>query len=176
MRHCWKGLKNGWKIQQCPHWDTTLEYTRHLANTSSQKKTTHTESTKEPPSGLAIKQGCDILYAIFDIMLLAIRHEYPLQCWKTVWMLFIEKELGNLHLDRLQCIMIFEADWQLLLKWHLSYGFLPKTKEAGTLVYAQGGGHKGCSAIDQAAQQIIETKVIHLHQHTTIDLYLDLCQ
>jgi len=58
-------------------------------------------------------------------------------------MLFIEKELGNLHINHLHCIMIFEANWQLLLKWHLSYGFLPKTEEAGTLVYAQGGNCKG---------------------------------
>jgi len=127
-------------------------------------------------SGPAITQGRDILFAIFDIMLLAIRHKYPLQCWKTVWTLFIKKELSNPHLDRLHCIMIFEANWQLLLKWHSSYGFLPKTKEAGTLRYAQGGGRKGHSAIDQAAQQIVETEITHLHQQTAINLYLDLRQ
>jgi len=89
-------------------------------------------------------------------------------------MLFIEKELGNPHLDQLRCIMIFKADWQLMLKWHSSYGFLPKTEEARTLVYAQGGGRKGHSAIDQAAQQIVETKITHLRQQTAINLYLDL--
>jgi len=46
--------------------------------------------------------------------------------------------------------MIFKANWQLLLKWHLSYGFLPKTEECSTLTPAQGGGQKGCSTIDQA--------------------------
>jgi len=69
--------------------------------------------------------------------------------------------------------MIFKADWQLLLKWHSSYGFLPKT-EHKTLVYKQGGGQKGCSAIDQATQQIVETETIHMNQQPTIDLYLDL--
>jgi len=72
--------------------------------------------------------------------------------------------------------MIFEADWQLILKWHSSYGFLPKTKQVGTLVYAQGSGCKGHSAIDQATHQIIETEVIHLCQNNAIDLYLDLRQ
>jgi len=72
--------------------------------------------------------------------------------------------------------MIFEADWQLLLKWHSSYGFLLKTEAAGTLGYLQGGGRKGRSAINQAAQQIVETEIIHLHQQTAIDLYLDLRQ
>jgi len=89
-------------------------------------------------------------------------------------MIFIEKELGNLSMDRLWCIMIFEADWQLLLKWHLSYGFLPKTEQAGMLVHTQGGGQKGRSAIDQAMQHIVENKIIHLCQQPSIDIYLDL--
>jgi len=70
--------------------------------------------------------------------------------------------------------MIFEADWQLLLKWHLSYGFLPVTEKAGTLAVAQGGGQKGWSAIDQATQQVLKTELVHLQQTSTIDLYLDL--
>jgi len=63
-----------------------------------------------------LKQGHDILYLIFNIMSLALKHTYTLNCWKMVWMIFIEKELGNPDLNRLRCIMIFEADWQLLLK------------------------------------------------------------
>jgi len=43
------------------------------------EKNTPTKSSEAPPSSLAITQGRDILYAIFDIMLLAICHEYPLQ-------------------------------------------------------------------------------------------------
>jgi len=70
--------------------------------------------------------------------------------------------------------MIFEANWQLLLKYHSSYGFLPKTEEAGQLVHAQGGC-KGCSMIDQVMQQVVETKITHLNQQTMLDLYLDLC-
>jgi len=44
----------------------------------------------------------------------------------------------------------------------------------GTLVNAQGGGHKGSSAIDQATQQIVETEITNLNQKPTLDLYLDL--
>jgi len=69
--------------------------------------------------------------------------------------------------------MLFEADWQLLLKWHSSYGFLPNSKAAGTLTSAQGGGRKGRSTIDQATQQIIETELIKLSQKPAIDLFLD---
>jgi len=53
-------------------------------------------------------------------MSLALQHTYTLEWWKTVWTLFIEKELGNPDLNWLCCIMLFEADWQLLLKWHSS--------------------------------------------------------
>jgi len=71
--------------------------------------------------------------------------------------------------------MIFKANWQLLPKYHLSYGLLPKTEEEGQLVHAQDRGHKGCSAINQAMQQIVETEITHMNQKTTLDLYLDLC-
>jgi len=87
--------------------------------------------------------------------------------------MFIEKDLGNPDLNLLRCIMIFEADWQLLLKWHSSYGFLPKSEQAKALTPAQGGGHKGCSAIDQATQQVIDTEIIKLNQRPAIDLFLD---
>jgi len=87
--------------------------------------------------------------------------------------MFIEQELGNPDLARLCCIMLVKADWQLQLKWHSSYGFLPKCKHKHMLTDAQGGGRKGCSAIDQATQQVIETEVIQLHQWLAMDLFLD---
>jgi len=108
-------------------------------------------------------------------MSLAVKHTYPLKCWQTIWTIFIEKEIGNLNIDQLRCIMIFEADWQLLLKWHSSYGFLPKTKAAGMLTPTQGGGQKGRSAIDQAVEHIVETEIVHLRQQPSIDIYLNLC-
>jgi len=63
-----------------------------------------------------LKQGCNVLFLICDIISLAFTHTYTLNQWKTVWAIFIEKDLGNPDLNRLWCIMIFEADWQLLLK------------------------------------------------------------
>jgi len=76
-------------------------------------------------------------------MSLVLLHTYMLNCWKTVWTLFIEKELGNPDLNCLCCIMLFEANQQLLLKWHSFYGFLPKSETAHTLTPAQGVGCKG---------------------------------
>jgi len=107
-------------------------------------------------------------------MNIALKHTYPLQWWRKVWTMFIEKELGNPDINCLRCIMLFEADWQLLLKWYSSYGFLPATEKAGESAIKQSGGWKGWSAINQATQQIVETKSIHLNQHPALDLYLDL--
>jgi len=70
--------------------------------------------------------------------------------------------------------MIFEVDWQLLLKWHLAYGFLPKSKVAQSLTPVQGGGQKGHSAINQVTQQVVEIEIVHLHQCPALDLFLDL--
>jgi len=83
-------------------------------------------------------------------MSLALQHTYTLNHWKTVWTVFIEKDPGNPDINFLRCIMIFEADWQLLLKWQSAYGFLLKSKANNTLTLVQGGSCKGCSAIDQA--------------------------
>jgi len=88
--------------------------------------------------------------------------------------MFIEKDPGNLDLQCLWCLMIFEVDWQLLLKWHSSYGFLPKAEQAKTLTPNQGGGRKGRSAIDQALQQVAKIKITKLEQKPHLLLYLDL--
>jgi len=74
---------------------------RHVTKGKKKSMENPPETTTDHPTEPAIKQGHDILCAIFDIMLLAIHHEYPLQQWKMVWTLFIKKELGNLHLDQL---------------------------------------------------------------------------
>jgi len=168
-------LQNG--IKKWPEKTTTSPSGRHLGIYKSLQK--HVLSKEElealsPEQAEApLKQGRDVLFLIFDILSLTLRHTYTLNRWKTVWTLFIEKEIGNPDLNRLRCIMIFEADWQLLLKWHSSYGFLPKSEAANTLTPAQGGGRKGRSAIDQATQQVIETELIKLNQSAAIDMFLD---
>ncbi len=167
-------------LKKWPERTTTSPSGRHLGIYKSlgkhviKKKKNNDTPPDTPEETSPLKQGRDVLYLMFDLMALALTHAYPLQRWRKVWTLFIEKEIGNPDLERLRCIMLFEADWQLLLKWHSSYGFLPKTEKARTLAYEQGGGRKGRSAIDQATQQIVENELVHLEQTTTIDLYLDL--
>ncbi len=172
----YKDLQNG--IKKWPEKTTTSPSGRHLGIYKSLQR--HVLSKDELDSLLLeeasclLKQGCDILYLVFDIMSIALKHNYTLEQWKTVWTMFIEKELGNPDLNRLRCIMIFEADWQLLLKWHSAYGFLPKSKQQEMLTPLQGSSRKGRSAIDQVTQQIVETELIQLTQCLAVDLYLDL--
>jgi len=158
-------LQNG--IKKWPEKTTTSPSGRHLGIYKSlQRHTVKKEDQPELPPNVPppiLTQGRDVLYLIFDIMNLALQHTHTLQRWKKVWTMFIEKDLGNPDLNLLRCIMIFEADWQLLLKWHSSYGFLPKSEQAKALTPAQGGGRKGCSAIDQATQQVIDTEIIKLN-------------
>jgi len=171
-------LLNG--IKKWPERTTTSPSGRHLGLYKALGK--HVIERRQSDKGQApqasnpheLNDGRDVLYIIFDLMTLALRQAYLLKRWRKVWTIFIEKELGNPDINRLRCIMIFEADWQLFLKYYSSYGFLPKTEEAGQLVQAQGGGRKGRSAIDQATQQVVETEITHLNQRTTLDLYLDL--
>jgi len=168
-------LQNG--IKKWPEKTATSPSSRHLGIYKSLQRHVLTQEEKDnlPPTQAAelLKEGCDVLFLIFDIMSLALLHTYTLDRWKTVWTVFIEKELGNPDLNRLRCIMLFEADWQLLLKWHSSYGFLLKSEIAKTLTPAQGGGRKGRSAIDQATQQVIETEIVTLNQRSALDLFLD---
>ncbi len=164
-------------IKKWPERTTTSPSGRHLGIYKSLRR--HVKEKKKetdvPDAAIPgkIEQGRDVLYLIFDIMSLALQHTYTLERWKTVWTMFLEKDLGNPDINLLRCIMIFEADWQLLLKWHSSYGFLPRTEHAHTLTTDQGGGRKGRSTIDQALQLIAESELIRLNQRPTIDLFLD---
>jgi len=164
-------------IKKWPERTTTSPSGRHLGIYKSlQRHVVHKDDSTSPPGTPQepITQGRNVLYLIFDIMALALQHSYTLHRWKTVWTIFIEKDLGNPALNRLRCLMIFEADWQLLLKWHSAQGFLPKSEAAQTLTHTQGGGRKGRSAIDQATQQVAETELIQLNQRNALDLFLDL--
>jgi len=83
---------------------------RHLKEKDSDKgKNKKADGPEEPQ--LRIQQGRDVLYVIFNILNLALRHSHTLEWWKTVWTMFIEKDPGNPDLQRLRCLMLFEADW-----------------------------------------------------------------
>jgi len=77
---------------------------------------------------------------IYWLLQLALRHTHVYQRWRTVWNMYLEKKPGNLRIDLLRTLHLFEADYNLLLKWHSSKGFMTKAERNHTLQDNQGGG------------------------------------
>jgi len=72
-------------IQKWPERTTTSPSGRHLGIYKSlgkhvvQKKKTNSTNPEPTQNNEAVKQGRDVLFLIFDIMTLAVKHAYPLQ-------------------------------------------------------------------------------------------------
>jgi len=78
---------------------------------------------------------------------LAITHTHTYNCWHTIWMLLLEKDPGDPQIDCLQTIHLYEADYNLLLKWVASQGFILRSKKAQCITNNQGSKHPGRSTI-----------------------------
>jgi len=68
----------------------------------------------------------------------------------SIWNPFIEKDLGNLQIDRLKTLQIIEANYNLLLKWFGPQSILKHTKTHQQLTDNQCGSCKGRSMINLA--------------------------
>jgi len=97
-------------IRKWPEQTTTSPLGRHLGiyktlrkHVVEKKKNAINETSTDNDAMGTITQGRDILYLIFDLMSLALKHTYPLKRWRKVWTIFIEKEMGNPDIDRLRC-------------------------------------------------------------------------
>jgi len=97
----YKELQNG--IKKWPEKTTTSPSGCHLGIYKSLQCHVLSQEEKDnlSPTQAAepLKEGCDVLFLIFDIMSLALLHTYMLNQWKTVWTISIEKELGNPDLN-----------------------------------------------------------------------------
>jgi len=109
-------------------------------------------------------------------MKLAIKHTFPYEHWWKVWNMFLKKELGNPRIGKLRTLHIFKVDYNLLLKWYSSMGFLPQAELHGRLHDSQGGGCPGWSAIDLACKKIVLYNHIRITRSTAIDLSKDIAK
>jgi len=106
-----------------------------------------------PPPDLPPRTyGQDIMRYIYWLLQLALRHTHVFQHWTTVWNMYLKKT-GNPQIDLLCTLHLFEADYNLLLKWHSSKGFMAKAEDHHTLHDSQGGRQPGRSAIDLACKK-----------------------
>jgi len=107
---------------------------------------------------------------VYRLLQLALKHMHTYEHWWTIWNIFLEKDPGNPHIDKLRTLHLFEADYNLLLKWHSSKGFLPKAENAGRIHDSQGGGRLGHSAIDLACKKISLHNYIRINQIPAINI------
>jgi len=91
--------------------------------------------------------------AIFQMLCMAVKHTHMFEHWKMIWNLFLEKIPGTPYINKLHMLHIVEADYNLLLKWNLSLGFMKRAEDNLQFTDSQGGGRKGQSAINLAVKK-----------------------
>jgi len=129
---------------------------------------------KDPPPDLPPHTyGTDIMYYIYCLLQLALQCTYIFQQWCTVWNMYLEKKPGNLQIDLLHMVHLFEADYNLLLKWHSSKGFMAWAEHHNWLQDNQGGGCPGCSAINLACKKMVLYDYVFVMRATTVDVNID---
>jgi len=131
---------------------------------------------KPPPEYVPRTHGIDVMRYVYRLLQLALKHTHSYKCWWTVWNMFLEKDPGNPRIDKLQTLHLFEADYNLLLKWHSSKGFLPKAENAGRIHDSQGGSRPGRSAIDLACKKISLYDYIRINQIPAINISKDVAK
>jgi hypothetical protein len=107
------------------------------------------------------------------IMNLAIRQAHVLNRWKKIHNFFLEKIPGKPLLEKLRVIHIYEADWNLLLKYFTAYKLNLTACQQQTVSPAQNGGRQGKSAGTTADQITVTTETINLQRLNGAMLYND---
>jgi len=83
-------------------------------------------------------------------------HLWPLE---NNWSLLLEKDAGNPQINHLCTIHLYKADYNLLLKWFSSKGFILNSRKAHQITDHQGRGCPGRSAIDLAITRVLAYKI-----------------
>jgi len=149
--------------KQWPERTTTSPSGRHLGIYKSlakhfpPPKDKNAPETVKPPN--PIQCGNDILKLPITMMELAVKHTYMYKRWKVIWTLLLEKDPGNPQIDRLRTIHLYEADYNLLLKWFSSKGFITRSEQAHRITNNQGGGRAGRCAIDLAISKVLSLEL-----------------
>jgi hypothetical protein len=104
---------------------------------------------------------------------LAIKHNHTYRRWLTIHNLFIDKLPGQPRLDKLRVIHIYEADWNLLLKYFIAYKVHGEACRAQTVQPEQTGGRPGKCAANTAALTTITSETICLQKLTGATIYND---
>jgi hypothetical protein len=107
------------------------------------------------------------------IINLAIKHTHTLSRWKTVHNFFIEKIPGQPLLDKLRVIHIYEADWNLILKYFLASQLTRTACHEKTVTVEQAGGRLGRCSSDMATKTILTHEICRLQKLQGAVIYND---
>lgn len=107
------------------------------------------------------------------IINLAIRHTHTLQRWTIIHNFFLEKIPGRPILDKLRVIHLYEADWNLILKFFIAYKLNMVACREKTISTEQAGGRPGKNAADTATATVIMNEIILLQKLSGTLLYHD---
>jgi len=129
-------LMKGFK--KWPERTTTSPSGRHLGIYKSLLK--DLPPSNPPPDYQPRTHGVDIMRCIYRLLLLALQHTHTYERWKVVWNMYLEKLPGSPYINCLRTLHLFKGDYNLLLKWFSSLGFLPKAEQHHRLHNSQGGG------------------------------------
>jgi hypothetical protein len=86
---------------------------------------------------------------------------------------FLEKLPGRPLLEKLRVIHLYEADWNLLLKYFIAYKLNITACREQTVAPEQAGGRPGKNACDTAAATVITNEIIMLQKLAGTILYHD---
>jgi len=156
-------------FRKWPERTATSPSGRHLGVYKSLLRDQHHEKQGEPIT----TKGVDIMMEIYRLLVLSVKHTHTFERWKTVWNLYLEKDPGRPRIDRLRTLHIVEADYNLLLKWHSSLGFMARAEAEHSLSDCQSGGRAGRSAIDLACQKISLFEIYRMIRRIAIEISND---
>jgi len=161
-------------FRKWPERTTTSPSGRHLGIYKSLLKD---KPPTDPPADLPPRTyGQDVMHYVYRLLQLALRHTHVFERWRTVWNMYLEKKPGNPQIDLLRTLHLFEADYNLLLKWHSSKGFMAKAEHHNTLDDSQGGGRPGRCAIDLACKKMVLFDYVHMTRTTAVDVSIDVAR
>ncbi len=104
---------------------------------------------------------------------LAILHTHTYERWLVIHNFFLEKLPGRPLIEKLRVIHLYEADWNLILKYFIAYKLNLITCREQTVAPEQAGGRPGKNAADTAAATVITNEIIMLQKLPGTILYHD---
>jgi len=89
-------------LKRWPERTTTSPSGRHLGIYKALAKhfpPPKDETKDQPLDTHPIKSGNDVLKLLVWMMTLAVTHTHTYDCWKTIWTILLEKDIGNPQID-----------------------------------------------------------------------------